>query len=362
VEPSSLVFVAIIGVWAAYLVPHWLRRRDDLAQSRTGDRFSGGLRVLNRRRRPTNSSHRSGDAVLTSPRVVIDADGEFLYIPADRALAARANRAVTEPAVGEPAVSEPAASGPAVAGPAVRQPAAFEPAAEAAATPGLTPGEASGQASAHRPARPHDLEVAIAGARVAARRRALIMTLLIAASVSSWGLSTVPSISTWVVVPATTLLVLHMLASRAAGLRSRETLMLLAAQLHSAELAQARPQHQVVTTARPADLVAEVAAKPLPDRIARRAAAVGAETWEPVPVPPPTYTLKPAVHRPEPAPLDLPAAHAPAHSQAAHSPAGQVDVPAAAVSRGALPRRAADIERILALESDLDDLFQHRAG
>jgi type II secretory pathway pseudopilin PulG len=353
VEPSSLVLVAIIGVWAAYLVPHWLRRRDELAQSRAGDRFSDRLRVLNRRRRSSNAGHRSGDAVLTSPRVVVDSDGEFLYIPADRTLAAAASAAaVVEPVVASAAVpadravthtspSSPARvrRAPVSSSPVPARPAPMEEPSVAEAEP------------VHE--RPYDLDVAIACARIAARRRAVIMALLLVASVSSWGVSTVASVPTWVALPATVLLVLHALASRSAGLRSRESLTVLAAQLHSAELAQARPQRQVAVTARPADVAVVAAAAQLPERVVRRAAAVGAETWEPVPVPPPTYTLKPAVHRPEPAPLELPAAHAPAA-------AAQTGAPA--VPRGALPRRAADVERILALESDVDELFQHRAG
>jgi hypothetical protein len=457
VDLSSLVFVAIIGVWAAYLVPHWLSRRDDLAQSRTPDRFSGGLRVLQRRSRkprPDRADHRSGDAVLTSPRVVLDADGEYLYIPADRALAARAERRAAEaaavesaavaPAVSEPAVSEPADfesgvdgsavvesvavesangwpgsifAGPVLAEPVLPGPVSAGPdsvgpdsvgpvgdesvdaeliapestvaapivaetvivesvAGSGAAEESLvvaeqgpveghppveipasgfssaplwstfapSPQRASGPSAstpeADIPERPSDLEVAIGIARVAARRRARIMALLLVATVVSWVVTSVSSISAWVAVPSTVLLMMHVLASRVAGLRSRETLMMLAVQVQSAELVQTRSQRSFAAPDRPAEVAAPAHT---PDRVARRAAAVGAETWEPIPVPPPTYTLKPAAHRPEPAPLDLPAAGT---------------APAAAVSRGALPRRAADVERILALESHLDDLFE----
>ena len=87
-QPSSLILLAIVVVWAAYLVPQWVRRRDEMSQSRAGDRFSGGLRVLKRRERSSRSG-RSGDPLLTSPRVIVDTDGELLYIPADRLLAER---------------------------------------------------------------------------------------------------------------------------------------------------------------------------------------------------------------------------------------------------------------------------------
>ena len=191
------------------------------------------------------------------------------------------------------------------------------------------------------PERPSDLEIAIGVARAAARRRAVIMAVLFAATTVSWVITSLSSLSAWVALPATVLLVMHVLASRVAGLRSREALMLLAVQVRSEEHVKARPQRQYAAPARSAEVPV---AAPTPDRVARRAAAVGAQTWDPIPVPPPAYTLKPAVHRPEPAPLDRPAA-------------AQTGAPAA-VSRGALPRRAADIERILALESHLDELFE----
>jgi hypothetical protein len=46
VAPNSLIFLVIIGVWAAYLGKYWLRRRDHLATARSMDRFSESNRVL----------------------------------------------------------------------------------------------------------------------------------------------------------------------------------------------------------------------------------------------------------------------------------------------------------------------------
>ena len=48
-DPSSLIFVVIIAIWAAYLLGHWVRRRDQLATARSIDRFSAAMRVLERR-------------------------------------------------------------------------------------------------------------------------------------------------------------------------------------------------------------------------------------------------------------------------------------------------------------------------
>jgi hypothetical protein len=49
VQPSSLIFLVIIGIWAAYLLQHWVRRREHLATARSVDRFSDAMRVLERR-------------------------------------------------------------------------------------------------------------------------------------------------------------------------------------------------------------------------------------------------------------------------------------------------------------------------
>jgi hypothetical protein len=49
VQPSSLVFLVLIGIWAAYLLQHWVRRREHLATARSVDRFSDAMRVLERR-------------------------------------------------------------------------------------------------------------------------------------------------------------------------------------------------------------------------------------------------------------------------------------------------------------------------
>ena len=51
---SSLIFVVIVAIWAAYLVQHWLRRREEAAATRSADAFSDAMRVLEKR--PTASS------------------------------------------------------------------------------------------------------------------------------------------------------------------------------------------------------------------------------------------------------------------------------------------------------------------
>jgi hypothetical protein len=46
---SSLVFLVVIGVWAAYFIQYWVRRREHLATARSVDQFSESMRVLERR-------------------------------------------------------------------------------------------------------------------------------------------------------------------------------------------------------------------------------------------------------------------------------------------------------------------------
>src|SRR6478609_8787951 len=46
---SALIFVALAVAWAVYLVPKALKHHDEVARSRTVDRFSQTMRVLARR-------------------------------------------------------------------------------------------------------------------------------------------------------------------------------------------------------------------------------------------------------------------------------------------------------------------------
>ncbi|MDF2093644.1 hypothetical protein P0Y31_14925 [Knoellia sp. 3-2P3] len=48
-QPSSLIFLVIIAIWAAYFIQHWVRRREHLATARSVDRFSESMRVLEHR-------------------------------------------------------------------------------------------------------------------------------------------------------------------------------------------------------------------------------------------------------------------------------------------------------------------------
>jgi len=49
VSPSGLVYAVIVALWAAVLIPVWLRRHDDAAVTRSADRYSQAMRTLSRR-------------------------------------------------------------------------------------------------------------------------------------------------------------------------------------------------------------------------------------------------------------------------------------------------------------------------
>src|SRR3954465_8907453 len=49
---SSLIYVAIVAMWAGLLIPMWLRRHEQETEVRSVDRFSTAMRILSRRQAP----------------------------------------------------------------------------------------------------------------------------------------------------------------------------------------------------------------------------------------------------------------------------------------------------------------------
>jgi hypothetical protein len=307
VQPSSLVFVAIVVGWAAYLLPQWLRRRDALAQSRGKDRHSSTLRVLDRRPRgPVGPS--------------------------------------TAPLLPEPSMP-------------LTRPAGYP---------------------SHRPARtgPHRRSVPVApsASAVAARRRARVLSVLLALTAASWVLVPASRIGWQAAAPATVLLVLDLLAlvltgrrravRRAAAVRDRRRRADLL-RWEAAGRRAAAPATAPIGTTGPVEAAAEpavarvtVSSTERPERASARVErelAVGAGTWIPVPVPPPTYTLKATAPRPEPAPLDLPGSPAPRPTDpAVAAAAGADDTPAVRTPR------PWDADRSFADDLDLDAVLARR--
>ncbi|MFF8658093.1 divisome protein SepX/GlpR [Streptomyces huasconensis] len=113
---SGLIYAVIVGAWAAYLVPMWLRRQDELNEARPTERFSTAIRLLSGRagmerryardlqaRSPEEGETR-GDPDVVTGSVDVRA---FAMPPADPA-EPEADRAEPVAARGEPPAREQA--------------------------------------------------------------------------------------------------------------------------------------------------------------------------------------------------------------------------------------------------------------
>ncbi|MFC6006531.1 hypothetical protein [Angustibacter luteus] len=297
-DPSSLIFVVIVAIWAAYLLGHWVRRRDHLATVRSVDRFSEAMRVLERR-----PAVRAVPLSRPNPR-------SYVVAPSSRSSARPPSDVVVKraPAVGRPA---PSPASPVVAERPVR------------------------------PARP-----AIASPRTPVRGLVLLGLLVVTPVV--WLLVPFTALAWWLGALVTAALVAMVGWQRHTVRRARDQRRRQARQeLRSASLARRQSRRDVVGQV--------VAANRDRAAAAGSAAAVdGASSevesgpddgsWQPVPVPPPTYTLKPkappvqvrpAAYSNDPAP-DAPVA------EPVSEPVGEPAVVAAAAEAGGF-----DLDEIL---------------
>ncbi|MFK0228346.1 gephyrin-like molybdotransferase receptor GlpR [Streptomyces sp. NPDC090303] len=121
---SGLIYAVIVGAWAAYLVPMWLRRQDELNEARPTERFSTAIRLLSgragmERRYARELKQRDRTAEGPTPDVDPDAETEHLSSVDVRAFSAPAARTEARLELPEPD-PEPA---PAPAHPAPHRPA-----------------------------------------------------------------------------------------------------------------------------------------------------------------------------------------------------------------------------------------------
>ncbi|MER7623564.1 gephyrin-like molybdotransferase receptor GlpR [Streptomyces sp. NPDC126503] len=121
---SGLIYAVIVGAWAAYLVPMWLRRQDELNEARPTERFSTAIRLLSgragmERRYAKELRERDRTADGAVPDVDPDAVTEHLSSVDVRAFSAPAARTEARLELPEPAgPPEPAEPEPARARPA----------------------------------------------------------------------------------------------------------------------------------------------------------------------------------------------------------------------------------------------------
>lgn len=110
VSSSGLIYAVIVGAWAAYLVPMWLRRQDELNEARPTERFSTAIRLLSgkaamERRYAKDAERREAreardtDAALSADAGPGDDHGDDAYssAPGDAAKGAVDVRAFADP-------------------------------------------------------------------------------------------------------------------------------------------------------------------------------------------------------------------------------------------------------------------------
>ncbi|NCT92329.1 hypothetical protein GXB85_15415 [Cellulomonas sp. APG4] len=265
----------MVGLWIAYLVPQRLRFRQQLLDARAEDRFSDGLRVLR-------------VAEVPAPVREVRTARPLLHPAAARG--------------GGGAMDRPHAAGDRIVADAVRRSAAEH-----------------ARRAAH-----------LAQRRAAARRRALLTVVLLVAAVGGWAVAGLASASLLLGAVPTVLLGGVLVLGRRAVVAGHRADAAWAAGA-SDRLPLARTAHVIGRAVHPSEATTEVIAR-VPAAPVRRSAAAAARgeartepersttaapsqpevreqeateepTWAPVPVPRPTYALKPAAPRREPAPL-----------------------------------------------------------
>ncbi|SDL05988.1 gephyrin-like molybdotransferase receptor GlpR [Streptomyces indicus] len=283
---SGLIYAVIVGAWAAYLVPMWLRRQDELNEARPTERFSTAIRLL---------SGRAG-------------------------MERRYAKGLKDRGVGDEPGSEPAGADPLTGSVDVRSfaaPTAPEPdeVAEPAEEPAARePVDAPAQAQDRpRAARRPDPQAAARARRskVLARRRRTTMLLFLAFTLGAVVAAVGGLAFLWAPgVPAVLLsaYILHLRAqerrrfayvmdrrrAEAAARRVRER---SAAQRREAAAREQAPAGPDLAADRRALVEQTDHAEWVDQQRERERGAARGDSWEPVPVPLPTYVTAPVAPR-----------------------------------------------------------------
>lgn len=240
---SALIFVALAVAWAVYLVPKALRHHDDVARSRSVERFSHTMRVL-ARREPVN--RKSARLVVTPGR------------PASE------SRVVTKPR---------------------HQPVETPVPAQQVAQ------QAGQQAAEQAPPTPAQVRARRAAAKRATKRRRNVLALVLLVNLVVVGLAAFSVVSWWYTAIPATLLVAWLVTCRIMVKGERRG-------LEPTRRLPVDPIEEEPVEA-PEDQAAEAAEgdDPMADTSAGLAAVVDPALWDPVPVTLPTYVGKPAATR-----------------------------------------------------------------
>lgn len=313
---SGLIYAVIVGAWAAYLVPMWLRRQDELNEARPTERFSTAIRLLSGRA-AMERRYAKGLQERTDDEAAPDAEPD---VSTDRMDSVDVRNFSAPPAHTEARVHDPAR--------APERAPKQRPARERSAPPsGPASASASAPASARRP-RPGGIDAERARraqrTQVLARRRRTTVVLFLAFTLGAV-VAAVGGLSfLWAPAVPAVLLSTYIVHLRAQERRRFAfTMDRRRAEVAAQRLRENRPRkHQPATTA-PAEPDEDPEARhPVPEptptvspqEAGRRALVeqtdhaewvdqqrergrVQGDSWEPVPVPLPTYVTAPVAPR-----------------------------------------------------------------
>lgn len=169
---AGLVALALVALWGAYLVPHKLRHRQQLLESRADDRFSEALRVVAVSER-TGRLRRSGTFRRSREAPAVGS--------ADCGTTSGGSPGLLTPGAGLPVLH----AGPGTGGATVDRPTATQDRITA---------DAARRAAQARAAR----AASVARRAAAARRRAVLAGVLVVATIAGWTVAGLAPTATWV--------------------------------------------------------------------------------------------------------------------------------------------------------------------
>lgn len=349
---SGLIYAVIVGAWAAYLVPMWLRRQDELNEARPTERFSTAIRLLSgragmERRYAKELRDRERAADGANPGVDPDAETEHLSSVDVRGFCAPAARTEARLEVPEAAPAD---------APAQVQAPVPKPAKSA---PRATPQAAAPNAAKPSPLKPSTVKPNAAAERarrgkVLARRRRttvlLFLTFTLGAIVAAVG----GLAFLWVPAAPAVLLSAYIVYLRVQERRrfvyvmDRRNAEAAAARLRESRRPAPTPEPESGPSVTPAPepavspqeadrraLVEQTDHAEWVDQQRERGPARG-DSWDPVPVPLPTYVTAPVAPR---APGGVDITDPETWSSARSSTAAADPTPAPAPRRRATPQR-----------------------
>jgi hypothetical protein len=276
---TGIVFVVLVAIWVAYFVQYWSRRREHLATARSVEDFAEAMRVLERRPalRAASPGRVSSAYAMSPARVVSER-------PPSRP------QVIAKP---HPTMPPPSRRG------ASRMPTPTSP---------RRPPRPAARTAAHR--RTADGRRPMSPSRMSPSRRVRGLTLLgaLLATLVTAVLAPLTTLLWWVPLIGVAAVVGSLLWVRA-GVRAE-----IEARGAARATARRRPRRPASSSGPRAAAHRDVRDK-APDTGPVRLSGpelhetsevtatrtAGRDGWQPVPVPPPTYTLKARAERPEPA-------------------------------------------------------------